>query len=291
MGGPREVEVLARSLHPAEGAVWLVASAWLAMRLSAAFCPTRAEGIFKPSQFSVSFAFAFLHSALAPFSRLFGVSLPAQAGDLLGTLFVLTLVWALGSLVVRLQGSRAVEAREELHALEEKLLGIEKLVAVGTLAAGAAHDFNNVLTAILGVAQLGLQREDLSAQTREDLEDITSSARAAGVIAARLLGVARLGAGPVPHANLRDAVERPLDLLAKELARQGIEVVTRLEDAPPIHGDTRLVSQVCLNLFLNAPAPRRGRAHGSRRACALRAFSAAGGLVAAPRRAGCGFRR
>lgn len=47
-------------------------------------------------------------------------------------------------------------------------------------------------------------------------------------------------------------MERPLGLLAKEFARHKIRVVERIEDVRPIAGDLRLVTQVCLNLFLNA---------------------------------------
>ena len=69
-------------------------------------------------------------------------------------------------------------AEEEKHRLEEQLRHAQKMDAVGRLAGGVAHDFNNMLTAILGNAELLLSSDNLSAEARGGFEEIQRVGRA-----------------------------------------------------------------------------------------------------------------
>lgn len=249
---PSASDLLVRSLIPFQGALWLAASAWLGLRLSTSSCPAGSAKVFRPSEFSLCFGFAFLHAALVPFSRLTGIPVRPDAGALLGALFALSLVWTLATLLIRIRSHGVLEAQRELHSLNERLLGIEKLVTVSTLAAGAAHDFNNVLTAILGLSELGRSDPAFPERARRDFKDIHASALAAKAISAQLMGIARHGAGNGQYSSLKEAVEQPLEMLAKEFFRRGISVIKRIEEVPPVAGDLGQIAQVCLNLYLNA---------------------------------------
>lgn len=249
---PDASRVAADFLGPVEGVLWLSASAWLIPGFLGRSCRPEEAGIYTPKALALSLAFAFLHSALKPFSLLTGFSAPLQAEPILASLFILTLAGTLYGMAIRVRSRKLEEALTQLQALQAKLFGLEKLVSVGTLAAGAAHDFNNVLTSIIGLSELTLNEKGLPPQTRRDLEGILRSARSATGITQNLMGLARRQTGKSAYSSLRAAVEGPLDLLAKEFARHKIQVVKRIGEAPSGSLDLNLLSQVCLNLYLNA---------------------------------------
>jgi signal transduction histidine kinase len=249
---PRGTTLVVAVLHPVEGAVWLVASASiLATLLTNSHTGSGAE-MHAPRAMATAFFFAFAESAVAPFTSLTGVALPPQVPMLLRTLFILTLVTTLYGMVIRVRSHKLVEALKQLRGAQEQLFGVERMAAVSTLAAGAAHNFNNSLMAIMGHVSMALEDQGLSPETREDLEHAEKAARAAAVITANLLGVARGSSRNHSCRTLHDVVHVPLEMLRHDLQRHHIEVITHLDDVPCGAADPSLISQVCLNLFLNA---------------------------------------
>jgi len=206
-----------------------------------------------PAQLALAFVFSFLGAALTPFAWLLDLHPPPEVTFLLSTLFVLTLVTALYAMVIRLRGHRLTMALSQVHDYERQLLMTDKISAVATLAAGAAHDFGNTLMVIAGHAELALEHPELADDVRSDLEQIQIAAQSARTIAAGLLGVVRRpSAGSVP-GDLRDAIVKPLAILDREFERRGIRVVTDIAPVlPPVAIDVEALSQVCLNLYLNA---------------------------------------
>lgn len=249
---PRATAGAVAVLHPVEGAIWLVVSPWIMMTLLRRSCTESGAQVCGPRGLATAFAFAVGESAVSVVAGLIGMTVPPQVPALLRTLFVLTFVTTLYGTVIRVRGHKLVDALQQLRGAQEQLFGVEKIAAVSTLAAGAAHDFNNSLTVIKGFLALALEHEGLSPETREDLEYAEKAANGAAVAAASLLGIARRPARNSPYRTLRDAVQGPLEMLQHDLRRHNIDVVTRLDDVRPAPVDLFLISQVCLNLYLNA---------------------------------------
>ncbi|MBI3491697.1 MAG: HAMP domain-containing histidine kinase [Acidobacteria bacterium] len=249
---PRAPALAVAVLHPLEGAIWLVASMWILATLLTKRHTGSGAQMYAPRAMATAFVFAFGESAVTPFARLTGVPVLPQVPTLLRTLFILVFVTTLYGTVIRVRSHKLMEALKQLRGAQDQLFAVEKMAAVSTLAAGAAHDFNNSLMAILGHLALAREDEGLSRETREDLEHAEKAAKAAAVITANLLGVARHHARRGACRTLRDVVQMPLDMLRHDLRRHNIDVVTHLDDVPCGAADPSLISQVCLNLYLNA---------------------------------------
>jgi PAS domain S-box-containing protein len=140
--------------------------------------------------------------------------------------------------------------------LDTQLLRSERLTAIGELAAGVAHNFNNILAAIGGDAQLlkmAAEEELLPPHVAATAQQITDQTMRGGRIAHDLLSFAR-GAAPQiqpldPRVLIEDAVRLMLNHPAARLSR--IEVAIDRE-LPQVEGDAHLLQQVLFNLMLNA---------------------------------------
>lgn len=138
-----------------------------------------------------------------------------------------------------------------LKRSQEELIESSKLASVGTLAAGVAHEFNNLLAAILGHAQMGLMSDDLD-EIKEALGVVVHSVDRAKRISSNLLAFARREEPTMELADVTEAVESPLRLMEMDLERVNIKLARKFSAVPPIICDTGQVSQVCLNLLTNA---------------------------------------
>jgi PAS domain S-box-containing protein len=137
----------------------------------------------------------------------------------------------------------------ERRRLEQDLMQAQKLEVLGRLAGGVAHDFNNVLTAIMGFSEL------LRAHTPGDDEyprQITAAAQRGASLTRQLLGYARRQAAQPVIMDLGDGVERVRDLL-KRLLGEDLELVhERGEDLWSVRMDPTQLEQVLINLAVNA---------------------------------------
>jgi GAF domain-containing protein/CheY-like chemotaxis protein len=155
--------------------------------------------------------------------------------------------------------SERSRAYGELAAAQDQLVRTEKLRALGEMASGVAHDFNNVLAAIVGRAQL-LLNETRDPKHRRWLEVIERSGMDGAHTVRRLQEFTRIRRDqPVVAVSLNRVVQESLESTEprwRDGARTrgvAVEVVTSLtSDLPPVAGDPAELREALINLILNA---------------------------------------
>ena len=154
----------------------------------------------------------------------------------------------------RLEEARAELLREgdDRLALERRLRDTEKLAAVGNLAAGVAHEIAAPLHVIPGRAALLPRREPLDAAEARNLTIIREQIRRITSIVQNLLEFARRREPRMATVDLQETVGGVAEFLEGEFARAGVTLVRKGAGAVEVHGDSELLFQVFVNLFLNA---------------------------------------
>jgi len=136
--------------------------------------------------------------------------------------------------------------------LEARLLQSEKLRVLGQLAGGVAHDFNNMLAAIQGAAEMLGSRCAAVPDTARPLHMILEATQRASSLTGRLLGVARRKPQRDDIVDLHREVATVGELLAQTIDRR-IAIVTRLEARRHLlRGDAAALQNAILNLAINA---------------------------------------
>lgn len=147
---------------------------------------------------------------------------------------------------------RVAERTEELKHAEEQLRHVQKLEAIGRLAGGVAHDFNNVLAVIMGQVGYVMGRFPPGDPIQEDLRPIRAAAEHAAALTKQLLTFSRKHVMQPELTNLNRIVERSQEMLARLLG-EDIELISRLSPSiGSVHVDAALVEQVIVNLAVNA---------------------------------------
>lgn len=170
---------------------------------------------------------------------------------------------------VKMQNNRHLvlisDVTEERES-QERLYLTDRLASVGEMAAGVAHELNNPLTSIIGLSSL-LTRQEMPAETREDLLAINAEAQRCATIVKGLLAFARKHAPKREPLQLTRVVEDVLKLRAYELHSQNINVEASLpDDLPEVMADYFQLQQAFLNIVLNAEAAMtEANGHGTLR--------------------------
>ncbi len=145
------------------------------------------------------------------------------------------------------------EALEDLKRYQQQMVQNEKLVSIGQLAAGAAHEINNPLTGILGYADLLAEDERMSERQRASAEKIRVLARRIKALVTSLLSFARRVPAEKGRLDLNQVIETALNLSNLNLRDKRIEIETLPDpDLPAVRGDPNQLLQVCFNLMSNA---------------------------------------
>jgi signal transduction histidine kinase len=140
-----------------------------------------------------------------------------------------------------------------LRQQREQMVAQEKLVTVGRLAAGVAHEVGNPLAAVLGYVDLLLHDEPPEGPRREPLERIRKETDRIRAIIAELLDYARPVVGAVEAVRLDEVVEASLSLVRPQARFRDVAVVRALpRDLPSVAASASRLTQVLLNLLLNA---------------------------------------
>jgi len=141
----------------------------------------------------------------------------------------------------------------EQRKLEQQIQHTEKLVSMGQLAAGVAHEINNPLGVILCHLDLVKDEAELSQEAREDLKIIEKHVGNCRTIIADLLRFARQAKPSLSSASINDLVSEVVSMAANQMEMQSITVEKQLDDdLPKIALDVDRIRQVFLNLLLNS---------------------------------------
>lgn len=152
---------------------------------------------------------------------------------------------------------RSEQARAELA---EQLVHAQRLEAIGTLAAGLAHDMNNVLAAIMGFADGVVESSD-DPQTRDDCREIMREAERGAELTRGLLTFSRRGQYRKQVLRVGELVDDVVALLGRTLPKTvQIEKQVVALDAC-IEGDPTQFSQMLVNLGINASDAMAGKGH------------------------------
>lgn len=139
----------------------------------------------------------------------------------------------------------------EIKQLEEQLHLAQRMEALGTLAGGIAHNFNNLLTGIMGNASLMLLNTDPAHPHYERLKGIEKLVDSGSKLTRQLLGYARKGQYEIKHLNINRVVRESADTF--DATRKDIRVHQNLaENLHGVHADEGQIEQVLWNLYVNA---------------------------------------
>lgn len=153
----------------------------------------------------------------------------------------------------RTEELRRSEARLREKELAEKIRHTEKLVAMGQMMAGLAHEINNPLGVMLCYLDLVKREAADHPQLLRDLEVIEKQTRGCKQIVSDLLAFARSGESRRQPGDLNRIIREVAEMVAPQFGKQGLEVELDLAaDLPPLWLDDNRLRQVFLNLLMNA---------------------------------------
>jgi signal transduction histidine kinase len=141
---------------------------------------------------------------------------------------------------------------ENLQRLQAQMVQSEKLISLGQLAAGAAHEINNPLTAILGYSDLLADDPGLPERTRTTAGKIREQARRTRNLVQNLLSFARQVPPERTLLDINSVVSSAVQLRALDLHKSGPRIETNLESVlPGVRGDNNQLMQVFFNIVNN----------------------------------------
>ncbi|MCU0240909.1 MAG: PAS domain S-box protein [Vicinamibacteria bacterium] len=144
------------------------------------------------------------------------------------------------------------QAEENHRLLQERMLHTQKLESLGVLAGGIAHDFNNLLCGVLGFTDLAMQDVASGSRPAERLRRIRDAAQRATGLCHQMLAYSGRGQVAAAPVNLAQLVSEMAELIRASLGKKAALELDIAPDLPPIRGDSAQLSQVVLNLILNA---------------------------------------
>lgn len=153
------------------------------------------------------------------------------------------------------------QAEEERNRLQIQLLQAQKMEAIGRLAGGVAHDFNNMLSIVLGYGQLLLRALPSDDLRRAYVEEIIKAAERSASLTRQLLAFSRRQILQPQVLNLNELLQ-DLEKMLGRLLGEDIDLELRLSpDLAPVRADPGQLEQVVINLAVNArdAMPQGGR--------------------------------
>jgi len=139
----------------------------------------------------------------------------------------------------------------EKKKLEAQLIQSTKMSAVGQLAAGIAHEFNNILTGIIGYTSFAMSRTSID-QVRRDLRIVEKASNRAVEIVNKLLSFSRQKEERFQLASIDEVIEDTIVLIEHTFQSDKIKILRYYGKIPPIRMNVSEIQQVILNLVINS---------------------------------------
>jgi signal transduction histidine kinase/ActR/RegA family two-component response regulator len=144
------------------------------------------------------------------------------------------------------------EAQAALAKSEEQLRQAQKMEAIGILAGGVAHDFNNILTAIMGYSQLLTRRLGPDSPHKDTVKEILNAGSRAAALTSQLLAFSRRQILEPKVLDLNDVV-RNMEKMLRRLIGEDVDFLTVLEpELDRVKVDPGQIEQILLNLAVNS---------------------------------------
>lgn len=141
---------------------------------------------------------------------------------------------------------------QEKEELQEQFYQAQKMEAVGRLAGGIAHDFNNILAAMNGYAEFLLEDLDSNSPEHQYAKNILSAGYQARALVDQMLAFSRRSESVMGTLNLDEPVGECVSMLKASLPKT-IDLTLDIDECvPPVHGNATQISQVLMNLCVNA---------------------------------------
>ncbi|MFW6147243.1 MAG: PAS domain S-box protein [Thermodesulfobacteriota bacterium] len=143
-------------------------------------------------------------------------------------------------------------AEEEKRRLEAQLARAQRMEAVGTLAGGVAHDFNNILAAIVGYVELSMLHDIEDTVVKQNLKEVLMAGKRAKDLVNQILTFSRQSQNELKPVDITPIAKETLKLLRVSLPTS-IEITQHLEaDIGAIEANPTQIHQVLMNLCTNA---------------------------------------
>lgn len=145
--------------------------------------------------------------------------------------------------------------------LERQLIESQKLEAIGQLARGVAHDFNNILTIIQGHTRLIRMQNGFSAPVDESLQQIEEAAKRAANLTQQLLAFSRRQPMQPRVTDLNDVIQAMTQMMRRSIGEDIVLEFSPTQPLMPVMADVGMIEQLLLNLAVNArdAMPKGGR--------------------------------
>jgi PAS domain S-box-containing protein len=147
--------------------------------------------------------------------------------------------------------SRQKEAQREKAELEMALQQAQKMEAIGTLAGGVAHDFNNILAAIIGFTEFSLLELPPDSPLEPNLQEVMKAGKRARDLVNQILTFAKNSREAVRPIHVSPIADEALKLLRSTIPAS-IEIRRQIRAASPILADPVKIHQVFMNICVNA---------------------------------------
>ncbi len=143
-------------------------------------------------------------------------------------------------------------AEREQARLQSQLAQAQKMESVGRLAGSIAHDYNNMLTVMLGHLDLALSQAEPGTSLHADLQEVLKAAQRSADLTHQLLAFARKQAVRTQVLDLNTAVENMLSMLQRLIGEEVRLLWVPAADLWPIKADVSQIDQILINLCVNA---------------------------------------